>query len=57
MKLLIKKCKLLNSGIIHEAHYLRWIAKPVLVKKNNRDWKVCIDFTDLNKVYPKDSFS
>lgn len=29
---------------------------PILVKKYNRDWRLCIDFTDLNKACPKDSF-
>ena len=29
----------------------------VMVKKMNRKWRICIDYTDLNKVYPKDSFS
>ena len=27
-----------------------------MVKKSNSKWRICVDFTDLNKVYPKDSF-
>ena len=27
-----------------------------MVKKNNDKWRMCVDFTDLNKVCPKDSF-
>jgi len=28
----------------------------VIVKKANRKWKMCIDFMDLNKACPKDSY-
>ena len=28
----------------------------VLVKKSSGKWRVCTDFTDLNKACPKDSF-
>jgi hypothetical protein len=28
----------------------------VLVKKSNGDWRICIDYTDLNKECPKDPF-
>ena len=27
-----------------------------MVKKNSEKWRVCVDFTDLNKAYPKDQF-
>jgi len=30
--------------------------KNVLVKKANGKWRMCVDFTDLNKAYPKDSY-
>ncbi|XP_022855889.1 uncharacterized protein LOC111377073 [Olea europaea var. sylvestris] len=48
--------KLLHNGFLHEAKYPKWIANPVLVKKYNGDWRVGIDFTDLNNACPKDSF-
>ncbi|KAK1549935.1 hypothetical protein Q3G72_010788 [Acer saccharum] len=28
----------------------------VLVKKKNSQWRMCVDFTNLNKACPKDSF-
>ena len=39
-----------------EVKYLEWLANPVVVKKKNGKWIVCVDFTDLNKACPKDSF-
>ena len=27
-----------------------------MVKKANGKWRICVDFTDLNKVFPNDSF-
>ncbi|KAL5545680.1 hypothetical protein UlMin_005367 [Ulmus minor] len=48
--------KLLKVGFIEEANYPDWIANVVLVKKANGNWRVCVDFTDLNRACPKDSF-
>ena len=28
----------------------------MVVKKKNGKWRVCVDFTDLNRAYPKDLF-
>ena len=28
-----------------------------MVKKANGKWRICVDFTDLNKACPKDSYS
>jgi hypothetical protein len=36
--------------------YPEWLASTVIVKKANRKWRMCIDFTDLNKACPKDEF-
>lgn len=36
--------------------YLKWLANSVLVKKSNEKWRTCVDFTNLNKACPKDSF-
>ena len=36
--------------------YPDWLSNPVLVKKKNGKWRVCIDFTNLNEACPKDSY-
>ena len=48
--------KLLKAGFVKEARYPDWLANVVMVKKANGKWRMCVDFTDLNKVCPKDSF-
>ena len=48
--------KLLAADFIREVYYPDWLANIILVKKMNGKWRICIDFTDLNKTCPKDSF-
>ena len=48
--------KLRKIGSITEVRYPDWLANPVIVKKKNGKWRVCVDFTDLNKASRKDSF-
>ncbi|XP_068500838.1 uncharacterized protein [Phaseolus vulgaris] len=48
--------KLLSVGHIREIQYPEWLANVVLVKKANGKWRMCVDFTDLNKACPKDSY-
>ena len=48
--------KLKQAGVIKEVFYRQWLANTVVVKKKNGKWRVCVDFTDLNKAYPKDPF-
>ena len=48
--------KLLQAGAIREGEYPEWLANVVLVKKANGKWRLCIDFTDVNRACPKDSF-
>ncbi|KAK0580046.1 hypothetical protein LWI29_035596 [Acer saccharum] len=48
--------KLLAAGSIREVKYSEWVANVVLVKKKNNEWRMCVDFTNLNKACPKDSF-
>ena len=48
--------KLITVQFIREVYYLDWLANVVMVKKANGKWRMCIDFTDLNKACPKDSY-
>ena len=48
--------KLLQAKVIREVEYLEWLANVILVKKANGKWWICIDFTDINRACPKDSF-
>ena len=48
--------KLKQARAIKELFYPQWLANTVVVKKKTGKWRVCVDFTDLNKAYPKDPF-
>ena len=48
--------KLISTQFIQEVYHLDWLANVMMVKKANGKWRMCIDFTDLNKAYPKDSY-
>ena len=48
--------RLKQAGAIKEVFYLEWLANTVVVKKKSGKWRVCVDFTDLNKACPKDPF-
>ena len=37
-------------------YYPDWLANVVMVKKANEKWRMYIDFTDLSKACPKDSY-
>ena len=48
--------KLTTTQFIREVYYPDWLANVVMVKKANGKWRMCVDFTNLNKAYPKDSY-
>ena len=49
--------KLLKADFILEVYYPNWLVNVVMVKKANGKWRMCVDFTDLNRACPKDSYS
>ena len=48
--------KLKQARAIKEVFYPQCLANMVVVKKKTEKWRVCVDFTDLNKTCPKDPF-
>jgi hypothetical protein len=48
--------KFLEAGFIKEVFHPTWLANPVLVKKKNGKWRMCVDYTSLNKACPKVHF-
>ncbi|GKU90960.1 hypothetical protein SLEP1_g4897 [Rubroshorea leprosula] len=48
--------KLLQAGFVRKVDYCEWVANPVLVKKANGKWRMCIDYTNLNQACPKDCY-
>jgi hypothetical protein len=49
--------KLLAASFIKKVYHSDWLANPILVKKKNRKWRMCVDYTGCNKACPKDPFS
>ena len=48
--------KLLKAKAIRKVEYPDWLANVVLVKNVNDKWRLCIDFTNINRACPKDGF-
>ena len=44
------------AKFIREVYYPDWLANVVMVKKLNGKWRMYVDFTNLNKACPKDSY-
>ena len=49
-------CKLKEAEFILDVYYPDWLANIVMVKKVNGKWRMCMDFTDLNRACPKDNY-
>jgi hypothetical protein len=48
--------RLLEARFIEPIAYPTWLANVVMVQKKSGKWRMCIDFTTLNKACPKDNF-
>jgi hypothetical protein len=47
---------LLEANFIETIAYPTWLANVVVLQKKSDKWRMCIDFTSLNKDCPKDNF-
>lgn len=47
---------LLKAGFIKVSFYPYWVSNVVLDKKSNGKWHTWVDFIDMNKSSPNDSF-
>jgi ribonuclease HI len=48
--------RLLEANFIEAVAYPTWLSNIVMVQKKSGKWRMCIDFTSLNKACPKDNF-
>ena len=48
--------KILAARFFKEVHPPEWLANPILVRKKSGKWRMCVDYTGLNKACPKDPF-
>lgn len=48
--------RLVEAGFIKETYFHTWVANVVLVRKPNGKWKMCVNYTDLNRACPKDAY-
>jgi hypothetical protein len=55
MKDLIKNeiARLLDANFIKAVYHPDWLANPIVVPKKNKQWRMCVDYTDLNKACKK----
>lgn len=47
--------KLKEAGFISEVTHTTWLTNVVMVKKASGKWRMCTDYTNLNKACPKDA--
>jgi hypothetical protein len=41
--------RLLDAGFIKEVYHPDWLTNLILLPQKNKDWRMCVDYIDLNK--------
>lgn len=44
---------MLESRTLRKVFYPTWLSNPVMVRKHDGWWRMCVDFTYFNKFIPK----
>lgn len=52
----VKVDRLLENRSIREVDYPQWVSNVVMIQMPNGKWRMCVDYTNLNKACPKDCF-
>ncbi|CAL1400208.1 unnamed protein product [Linum trigynum] len=48
--------KLMGANLVEETSYVTWLSNVVFVPKPSGDWRMCVDYTSLNKACPTDAY-
>ena len=48
--------KLLSAGFIRVARYTTWLANVIMVTKSNGNWRMCVNYRNINNACPKDAY-
>ena len=48
--------KLQEAGVVREVRHPEWLVNPVVIPKKGGKERMCVDFTSLNQLCPRDPF-
>ncbi|CAL1358974.1 unnamed protein product [Linum trigynum] len=48
--------KLMGANLVKETFYVTWRSNVVFVPKPSGDWRMCVDYTNLNRACPTDAY-
>lgn len=48
--------ELMAAQFVRKIDYSTWHSNVVMVKKPNKKWRMCVDYTNLNQACPMDAY-